>query len=260
MKAKHLASTLALSLLFSACGISTVTANRSILPFGPISLVVLGDSLSAGQYLPDSSYAYPRLLATDLHANLTIYARAGNTTAQTRSMYSGKLAPTYAVIELGTNDYNRGVPLAKFAAAYQSVVASIAPATRVVCLSVWDPVDAADAIWSSPLGIPSPVNRVGATPAAYNAIIKQLCRGRYLSLQSLYDMPTYHGTGSPGPLYHPNVAGAAAIARLVYAALLHLDHLRPYRRSLKKCLTNVAINATIIPVQGRLAQAARALR
>lgn len=218
MKAKHLACTLALSLLLAACGIPGATANRPVFLPVPLSLVVLGDSLSAGQYLPANFYAYPRLLATDLHASLTIYARAGNTTAQTRSMYSGKLAPTYAVIELGTNDYNRGVPLAKFAAAYQSVVASIAPTTRVVCLSVWDPIDAAGAIWSSPLGVPSPVNRVGATPAAYNAIIRQLCRGTYLSLQSLYDTPTYHGSGSPGPLYHPNIAGAAAIARLVYAA------------------------------------------
>jgi lysophospholipase L1-like esterase len=218
MKVKRLASTLALSLLLSACGVPGATANQPILSPAPFSLAVLGDSLSAGQYLPDSSYAYPRLLANDLHASLTVYARAGNTTAQTRGMYSGKLTPTYAVIELGTNDYNRGVPLAKFAASYQRVVASIAPATRVVCLSVWDPVDAAGAIWSSPLGVPSPVNRVGATPAAYNAIIRQLCSGTYVSLQSLYDTPTYHGSGSPGALYHPNIAGAAAIARLVYAA------------------------------------------
>jgi len=30
--------------------------------------VVLGDSVSAGQYLPSNDDAYPRLLATDLHA------------------------------------------------------------------------------------------------------------------------------------------------------------------------------------------------
>jgi lysophospholipase L1-like esterase len=218
MKAKHTVSTFVLSLLLAACGIPGATANQPIFLPGHISLVVFGDSLSTGQYLPDSSYAYPRLLASDLHAEMTVYARAGNTTAQTRSMYAGELAPTYAVIELGTNDYNRGVPLATFAAGYQSVVASIAPATRLICLSVWDPINADGAIWSTPLGVPSPVNRVGATPAAYNAIIRQSCRGTYLSLQSLYDTPMYHGSGSPGPLYHPNVAGAAAIARLVYAA------------------------------------------
>ena len=218
MKAKHLAWILALSLLLAACGIPGATANRPIFLPVPLSLVVLGDSLSAGQYLPDGFYAYPHLLATDLHASLTIYARAGNTTTQSRSMYTGELAPTYAVIELGTNDYNRSVPLATFAASYQRVVTSIAPATRAVCLSVWDPMNAADAIWSTPLRVPSPINHVGATPAAYNATIRQLCRGTYLTLQSLYDTPTYHGRGSPGPLYHPNVAGDVAIARLVYAA------------------------------------------
>ena len=221
MIAKRIVSTLGtliLSLLLAACGIPVGTANQPVLLPVPPSLVVLGDSLSAGQYLPDSSYAYPRLLATDLHAELTVYAVSGHTTAQTRGMYTGELAPTYAVIELGTNDYNHSIPLAIFAAAYQSVVASIAPATRLVCLSVWDPVNAADAIWSSPLRIPSPVNRVGATPLTYNATIRHLCRGTYLSLQSLYDTPTYHGRGAYGPLYHPNIAGDAAIARLVYAA------------------------------------------
>ena len=217
MKVKYIGSILALSLLLAACGIPGATANRPIFLPVPLSLVVLGDSLSAGQYLPDGSYAYPHLLATDLHASLTIYARAGNTTTQTRSMYSGELSPSYAVIELGTNDYNRSIPLATFAASYQSVVASIAPVTRVVCLSVWDPINANDAIWSSPSHIPSPVNHVGASPAAYNATIKHLCRGTYLSLQSLYDTPMYHGSGSHGPLYHPNIAGDAAIARLVYA-------------------------------------------
>jgi lysophospholipase L1-like esterase len=184
----------------------------------PPSLIVLGDSISAGQYLPDSDDAYPRLLTTDLHARLTIYAVPGNTTAQTRSMYVRKLAPSYAVIELGTNDYNKGIPLAIFAAAYQSVVASITPATREVCLSVWDPSNLTDTVWSSPR-IPSPVNRVGASPAAYNAIIAQSCRGTYLSLQSIYEIPTFHGTGAPGPLYHPNIAGDAAIARLIYSVL-----------------------------------------
>jgi hypothetical protein len=38
----------------------------------------------------------------------------GNTTAQTRSMYVRELSPSYAVIELGTNDYNKGIPLAVF--------------------------------------------------------------------------------------------------------------------------------------------------
>jgi len=50
----------------------------------------------------------------------------------------------------------------------------------------------------------------------YNDVIAHLCRGTYLSVQALYDTSAYHGTGSPGPIYHPNAAGDAAIARLVY--------------------------------------------
>jgi hypothetical protein len=116
------------------------------------------------------------------------------------------------------------LPMAKFAGAYRGVVASISPATREVCLSVWDPSNAANAAWSSPLGIPLPVNRVGASPATYNLIIAQLCRGTYLSVQPLYDTPTYHGSVAPGPLYHPNAAGDAAIARLVYSVFSSSDY------------------------------------
>ncbi|MEO8953529.1 MAG: SGNH/GDSL hydrolase family protein [Ktedonobacteraceae bacterium] len=223
MKAKHIATVLVLS-----CSLITYGAARGVIhqlarPPVPPTLVVLGDSISAGQYLPDSYDAYPHLLATDLHARLTVYAVPGHTTAQTHSMYTGELAPSYAVIELGTNDYNKGIPLAIFAAAYQSIVASISSATREVCLSVWDPSNIADTAWSSPR-IPSPVNRVGGSPAAYNAIIAQSCRETYLSLQSIYEISTYHGVGASGPLYHPNIAGDAAIARLVYSVLQpHID-------------------------------------
>lgn len=212
-KARQLIIVIVLSFLLAGCGAAQL-ALFSTLP----SLVVLGDSVSAGSYLPDNSLAYPALLATDLRAQLTIYAVPGHTTAQTFSMYSGELSPSYAVIELGTNDYNYSIPLATFATMYHRVVASIAPTTRLVCLSVWDPRNLADAGWSSALGIPSPVNRMGAAPATYNAVIERLCRGTYLSLQSIYDTPAYHGSGSNGVRYHPNTAGDAAITRLVYRA------------------------------------------
>lgn len=219
MKVKRIVGILVLSFFLTACGGTRVTSQSAAVFSTPLSLVVLGDSISAGQYLPSSTSAFPFVLATDLHTRVTVYAVAGNTAAQTHSMYTGVLSPTYAVIELGTNDYNRSIPLATFITAYQGVVTSIAPATREVCLSVWDPVNAADTAWSSPKRIPSPVNHVGATPAAYNTIIAHLCRGTYLSMQPLYETPAYHGSGNPGQLYHPNVAGDAAIARMIYAVL-----------------------------------------
>ena len=215
MKVPRIVSVIILAFFLTACGTTSGATHLSILLPSRLSLDVLGDSISAGQFLPTSSDAYPYLLAADLHAQLTVYAVSGHTTAQTRSMYTGELAPSYAVIELGTNDYNYGTPLATFTASYHSVVTSIAPATRVVCLSVWDPANATDTRWSSPRGIPSPVNRVGASPAVYNTIIQHLCRGKYLSLQAIYDTSSYHGSGSPGQLYHPDLAGDAAIARLI---------------------------------------------
>ena len=218
MKAKRSISVLVLFCFLIASGAAREVIYQLTLPTVPPSLTVLGDSLSAGQYLPNSDDAFPHLLATDLHAPLTVYAVPGNTTAQTRSMYVRELSPSYAVIELGTNDYNKGIPLAVFTASYRSVVSSITSPMREVCLSVWDPSNLTDTVWSSPR-IPSPVNRVGASPAAYNAIIAQSCRGTYLSLQSIYEIPTYHGVGAPGPLYHPNIAGDAAIARLIYSVL-----------------------------------------
>lgn len=198
--------------LFAGCGVAQLSL-LSTLP----TLIVLGDSVSAGQHLPNTSDAYPNLLASDLHVQLTVYAVPGHTTAQTFSMYTGELAPSYAVIELGTNDYNDSIPLATFAANYHRVVASIAPTTRMVCLSLWDPDNLADAGWSFPPGIPSLVNRVEAAPSAYNVVIERECRGTYLSIQTIYDTPAYHGSGSPGAIYHPNIAGDAAIARLVFA-------------------------------------------
>ncbi len=218
MKARRIVVVIVLSFFLTTCGATRGATHLStLLPASP-SLVVLGDSVSAGQYLPASPAAYPYILAADLHVLLTIYAVSGYTTAQTHSMYEGELAPTYAVIELGTNDYNYSIPLATFAAAYHSVVTGIAPATRVVCLSVWDPANAADTRWSSPQGIPAPFNRVGASPATYNAIIEKSCRGKYLSLQAIFATSAYHGSGSRGQLYHPNVAGDAAIARLIDTA------------------------------------------
>jgi hypothetical protein len=212
-KARQLLRVIVLSFLLAGCGITQLSL-LSTLP----TLIVLGDSVSAGQHLPNTSDAYPTLLAADLHAQLTVYAVPGHTTAQTFSMYTGELAPSYAVIELGTNDYNDSIPLTTFTANYQRVVTSIAPTTRLACLSLWDPRNLSDAGWSSPLGIPSPVNRAGVAPAAYNAVIEQLCRGTYLSLQAIYDTPAYHGSGPLGALYHPSVEGDAAIARLIYAA------------------------------------------
>ena len=217
MRAKCLACVIVLTFFLVGCRSAKGTTYQLALSSMSPTLVVLGDSVSAGQYVP-SDDAYPRLLAADLHAQLVVYAVPGHTTAQTFSMYVGELSPTYVVIELGTNDYNWSVPLSMFAQDYQDVVASISPATREVCLSVWDPSSAADTAWSSKLGIPSPVNKVGASPRMYNHIIAHLCRGTYLSVQSLYDTPSYHGSGAPGLIYHPNVAGDAAIARLVYRA------------------------------------------
>jgi len=129
MKAKCLVSAIALSFFLVGCGTTKEATYRLVsLSMAP-TLVVLGDSVSAGVYVP-SNDVYPRLLADDLHAQLTVYAVPGHTTAETHSMYIGELAPTYAVIELGTNDYNHGVPLATFAADYESVVESISPARK----------------------------------------------------------------------------------------------------------------------------------
>src|SRR5215469_18270883 len=144
MTAKCLVCVIVLTFLLVGCGSARETPYQPVVSSMSSTLVVLGDSVSAGQYVP-SNDAYPRLLAADLHAQLIVYAVPGHTTEQTHSMYIGELAPTYAVIELGTNDYNHGVPLGTFAEAYQEVVASISPSTREVCLSVWDPSSAADA-------------------------------------------------------------------------------------------------------------------
>src|SRR6266849_11087005 len=59
---------IALSFFLAGCGAAKGTTHQPAWPFVPPTLVVLGDSVSAGQYLPSNDDAYPRLLATDLHA------------------------------------------------------------------------------------------------------------------------------------------------------------------------------------------------
>ena len=66
------------------------TTHQQTWLFVPPPLVMLGDSVSAGQYLPSNDDAHPRLLAADLHARLTVYAVPEHTTAQTHSMYTGE--------------------------------------------------------------------------------------------------------------------------------------------------------------------------
>ncbi|HVB20999.1 MAG TPA: hypothetical protein VNG51_03525 [Ktedonobacteraceae bacterium] len=96
MKVERIAGVFVLSLFLTTCGAARVATQPAVVFSTPLSLVVLGDSISVGQYLPASTDAFPYVLATDLHTQLTVYAASGHTTAQTRSMYTGVLSPFIA--------------------------------------------------------------------------------------------------------------------------------------------------------------------
>src|SRR6266700_4175968 len=104
MRAKWLACVIVLTCFLVGCGSAKGTTSQLAWSSRSPPFVVLGDSVSAGPYVPGDA-ASPRFLAADLHTELVVYAVPGHTPAQTFRMYVIELAPTYVVIDLGTKDY-----------------------------------------------------------------------------------------------------------------------------------------------------------
>ena len=124
-------------------------------------------------------------------------------------------------IGIGTNDIsgNEGAThitqTSSFVSTYAKLIATVraaAPQALLVCFSVW---------WAS-----SPVTTIYDTAIEHDC---EAAQGRYLSLQTLFDDPAYHGpAGIPEDWYkpgwttdtfHPNDHGEAAIAQLIESQL-----------------------------------------
>lgn len=195
-------------------------------------VLIVGDSISAGWFASSPAASYAHRLVTLLHASnrasgiwsQVIAVPGSHASEGVRELAALAAIPQadLVVVEFGTNDYGRH-PLAPadFARSYThllDLLAGASPDATFVCVSVWGPVDHANAF--------------GATPETYNAIIATACRqvpprpGIYVDMTSLYAVSAFHGPQDhpstihePTDAFHPNDAGHAAIAQAIFDAL-----------------------------------------
>lgn len=156
-----------------------------ILPIPALPLVVIGDSISQG-YGATTGYVQR------LGVPSTVIAQGGATTGMMLAKLPQVTAlhPETVIVELGTNDIRWSVPIATFTGNYEAILAGLNGVRQVICLSLW----------------PSP----GYTNTApYNNVIKRLCRF-YIDIARLATLQNTNATN-----WHPNDAGAAAIAHAV---------------------------------------------
>lgn len=193
---------------------ATLTAQR--VATGPPALLVIGDSLTAGLGASQPQATYPsdlaRLLATGAWVAL---GQSGYTTNQMLAALRGVPLPRHlsvAVVELGTNDWAQGRPLAAFAQDYAAMLALVmAPAPQqLVCLSGWPHGEALAAR-----------NALNLPMSAYNAVIRRVCqeassRARFVDLTPIAAIAANHAGGDG---YHPNDQGYAAMAQSIAAAV-----------------------------------------
>jgi lysophospholipase L1-like esterase len=188
--------------VISAAVVAAGTAGAA----GSPKILFVGDSIAAGWYATSPSDAFPAKVAKQMNARSVVIAKAG----VRAGFYAARRFPAAddVVIELGTNDWAKGTPVAVFATRYSQVVRHImaaSPKAHLVCLSVWPK---------------------GRNIAPYNDAIRATCAaGTYVSLGAIYarkasrgpvGRQTFLGVGDD---YHPNDAGHSMIARAIEHAL-----------------------------------------
>jgi lysophospholipase L1-like esterase len=196
----------ALILLALACA----TPPSAPAPLPAVStLVLLGDSITVGMGASTPEHAYAFRLAEALAARQRVvgYARGAWTVAGrggfARPAFARgarSLSPDAVVIALGTNDYNLGVPLARFESAYRAILVLFDGVASVVCVT---PFRRADADEATP-------NAAGLLPRDYREAVRAACEAK--------GRPVLDGFAAlPSEAFladglHPNDAGHERIA------------------------------------------------
>lgn len=161
-----------------------------------VHVSILGDSLSEGYGSQSpSTDAFPHKLALPGYVlDVATFAHGGYTVAQMMPAVPALLAthPAVVVIELGTNDQRWYHSLAQFRSDYAALLAALHHVPHVVCLGIW----------------PSPGH---ADIGDYDAVIYHLCGAAAYVDISRFVTPRYMNAAN----WHPNTAGAAAIAAQV---------------------------------------------
>ena len=198
------------------------TTTGSPPPLGSVyhNVAFVGDSITAG-WINDGAHAYPILTISGLYSHNT-----GNAWYQLVKGRSGAIAAgalldlqtfdvqprntNLMIVELGTNDEVH-MSAATFQTNYQSLISYLmagSPNAQLVCLGPWR----------------AATDNFGydATPA-YETVIQNVCKSstnstaQYVDLSALYANKAYHNT--TGDTFHPNNAGAQAIANAIVKAV-----------------------------------------
>ena len=198
------------------------TTTGSPPPLGSVyhNVAFVGDSITAG-WINDGAHAYPILTFGGLYGHNT-----GNAWYQLVKGRSGAVAagalldlqtfgvqPKNAnlmVVEIGTND-EAHMSAATFQTNYQSLISYLmagSPNAQLVCLGPWR----------------AATDNFGYdATTAYETAIQNVCKSstnstaQYVDLSALYANKAYHNT--TGDTFHPNNAGAQAIANAIVKAV-----------------------------------------
>lgn len=181
----------------------------------PLSVIFLGDSLTGNLYASSEAAGFRALVADGLAQYGPVENNQANRIhATTSEVFEG--APLgenhdVAVIQLGTNDVGRSVPVDEFRLDYRDTLAAFrqsSPAVQMVCLGTWQ----------------APV-----AGGAYDDIIEEECEAQDGIYRALHDLATDAAMVGPagkvdvvqGPSdnFHPNDEGHAAIAQRVLDSL-----------------------------------------
>ncbi len=187
-----------------------VTAHPLTLPSGrTLQVSIVGDTIATGRYASSPDKRFRSLVLAALTARGPVSADEASRTGTSSLSTAVSVPPNMdlVVLELGTDDM-RAASVTDFATAYGALVSSVlasSPQAALVCAGTWS-----------------------ATGGLYDEVIQRDCtmaKGRYVSLQALYDTPAYHGPAGVTGYYgisdglSPNDDGHRAIASALLAAV-----------------------------------------
>jgi acyl-CoA thioesterase-1 len=187
-----------------------VTADPLTLPTGrTLQVSIVGDTIATGRFASGPDTRFRSLVLAALGARGQVSADEATRTGTSLLSTAVAVPPNMdlVVLELGTDDM-RAASVSDFGMGYGALVSSVladSPNAAVVCAGTWS-----------------------ATGGLYDAVIQRDCgmaKGRYVSLQALYDTPAYHGRVGVIGYYGvsdglaPNDAGHRAIAAALLGAV-----------------------------------------
>ncbi len=182
---------------------------------GPLKVLFIGDSLTAGYFASTQEKGYSQLVVSQLQKMGAVErlggSKAGGNLATVGNLVSIPEGFNLAVVELGTNDIQGKTDPAVFPGQYDALmnkVKAASPTSALICIGTW--------------------GSAGSDTDAYDNAIQKSCEahgGKYIDVSAEFGM-----AGNRGPAgvnvwagisdnFHPNDYGHERLAALV------MDHL-----------------------------------